>query len=106
MSANLTDVRLSPPDLSGDASLAQVGPRATGELDGTALARHERACPRAPWTYLVNDQFLGNNVLRDLSHRPGVAAWAVITLGPLVFLWGGGRERWIRRRKRAARDTP
>ena len=47
LSANLTDVRLSPSDLSGDASLAQVSPRATGELDGTALARHERACPRA-----------------------------------------------------------
>ena len=61
--------------------------------------------PSSTWTYLVNDQFLGNNVLRDLSHRPGVAVWAVITLGPLLFLWGL-RERWIRRRKRPARDTP
>ena len=61
--------------------------------------------PSSTWTYLVNDQFLGNNVLRDLSHRPGVAAWAVITLGPLLFLWGL-RERWMRRRKRAALDTP
>ena len=62
--------------------------------------------PSSTWTYLVNDdQFLGNNVLRNLSHRPGLAAWAVITLGPLLFLWGL-RERWLRRRKRAARDTP
>ena len=62
--------------------------------------------PSSTWTYLVNDeQLLGNNVLRDLSHRPGAAAWAVITLGPLLFLWGL-RERWMRRRKRAARDTP
>ncbi len=62
--------------------------------------------PSSTWTYLVNDdQFLGNNVLRDLSHRPGAAAWAVVTLGPLLFLWGL-RERWMRRRKRAARDRP
>ena len=62
--------------------------------------------PSSTWTYLVNDdQFLGNNVLRDLSHRPGLAAWAVLTLGPLLFLWGL-RERWLRRRKRAARDRP
>ena len=62
--------------------------------------------PSSTWTYLVNDdQFLGNNVLRDLSHRPGAAAWAVLTLGPLLFLWGL-RERWMRRRKRMARDTP
>ena len=37
MSANLTDVRLSTPQLSGDAALAEVRPGAVGELDGTAL---------------------------------------------------------------------
>ena len=37
LSANLTDVRLSTPQLSGDAALAEVRPGAVGELDGTAL---------------------------------------------------------------------
>ena len=37
LSANLTDVLLSTPDLSGDADLAEVRPRAVGELNGTAL---------------------------------------------------------------------
>ena len=37
LSANLTDVLLSTPDLRGDADLAEVRPSAVGELDGTAL---------------------------------------------------------------------
>ena len=37
MSANLTDVPLSTPNLSGDADLAEVRPGAVRELDGTAL---------------------------------------------------------------------
>ena len=74
--------------------------------DGVDWEQEGLLGPSSTWTYLVNDeQLLGNNVLRDLSHRPGAAAWAVITLGPLLFLWGL-RERWMRRRKRAARDTP
>ena len=37
MSADLTNVRLSAPDLSSDADLAEFRPGAVGELDGTAL---------------------------------------------------------------------
>lgn len=70
--------------------------------DGVDWEQEGLLGPSSTWTYLVNDQSLGTNVLRDISNRPGVALWAVLFAGPILFLWGL-REHWMRRRKRAAR---
>ena len=43
MTADLADVLMGAPDLSGDADLAEVRPGTVGELDGTALVSAARA---------------------------------------------------------------
>ena len=64
--------------------------------DGVDWEQEGLLGPSSTWTYLVNDQSLGTNVLRDISNRPGVALWAVLFAGPILFLWGL-REHWMRR---------
>lgn len=55
--------------------------------------------PSSTWTYLVNDHPFGSNPMRSLAHRPGVALWGILALGPLLFLWGLW-EHWKKRRQK------
>ena len=57
--------------------------------------------PSATWTYLVSDDPFGSNAMLGLASRPGLAAFAALILGPLVFAWGLYLH-WKRRKKKAA----
>jgi preprotein translocase subunit SecA len=59
--------------------------------------------PSATWTYLVNDNVFGSNVLLGLANRASIGLWGALVLGPVLFLWGLYLH-WQRRRKQAALD--
>jgi len=56
--------------------------------------------PSSTWTYLVSDDPFGTNAMLGLASRSGFAAFASLTLGPLIFLWGLYLH-WQRRKKKA-----
>jgi preprotein translocase subunit SecA len=56
--------------------------------------------PSATWTYLVNDNVFGSNVLLQLSLRPTIFLGA-IALWPALFVWGL-YHHWLRRKRRKA----
>lgn len=58
--------------------------------------------PAATWTYLVNDDVLGTNLLGTLANRPTIALWGVLLLWPVLFAWGIHLRLKNRRRRREA----
>jgi len=61
------------------------------------------AGPSATWTYLVNDNVFGSNVMLQLSVRPTIFLGA-IALWPALLVWGL-YQHWLRRRKRRMEAT-
>jgi preprotein translocase subunit SecA len=65
--------------------------------DGVDWEAHGLRGPSATWTYLISDNDFAPNLLRTLASHPGLALWAVLLWGPLLFVWGL-YLRWRRRR--------
>ena len=59
--------------------------------------------PSATWTYLVNDNVFGSNVLMQLANRPTIFLGA-IALWPALFVWGL-YQHWLRRKGRHADEA-
>jgi preprotein translocase subunit SecA len=56
--------------------------------------------PSATWTYMVNDNVFGGNVLQTLANRPAIGLWGALVLSPVLFFWGLYLH-WQRRKKKA-----
>ena len=60
------------------------------------------AGPAATWTYLVNDNVFGSNMLLSLANQPTTFLGA-IALWPALLVWGI-YQHWVQRRKRRELD--
>ena len=67
--------------------------------DGVDWDAEGLRAPSATWTYLVNDNVFGSNVVLELAVRPSIDGMSAIFLGPVLFVWAL-YQHWEKHKKR------